>query len=92
MSDNMFDPLGMWASLVKPPTYESKEELEEPHYIDQIVDQVYDVHGHTMTELVTESVSAGVVAERARCLNIIRTQLKSLEDLGQVIKLIEDKE
>ncbi len=83
---NPFDPFGVFSE------WKGQEpETEELSYIDEIANEVYDLHTDTMFNVISEGVHAGVFAERERVLHILRTELKSLEDLGRVIKLVESK-
>lgn len=85
---NPFDPFGVFGEWKG----QEPEDNEELGYIDEIANEVYEAHGDNLYNIMVDSVSAGVLAERSRVLHILRTELKSLEDLGHVIKLIESKE
>lgn len=83
---NPFDPFGVFNEWKGQQT-ESESEYEswETTALQEILGQQQE----QIDNVITDAAWAGILAERQRCLDIIRRELKSLEDVGRVVQLIQ---
>lgn len=81
---NPFDPFGVFGEW-KGQEPESEYESWEGKALQEILDNTHE----QIDNVITDAAWAGIQAERARCLDIIRRELKSLEDVGRVMQLIQ---
>lgn len=81
---NPLDPFGVfgdWRGQEPEDEYESWETAALQEILNDSHEQIDNV--------ITDAAWAGILKERQRCLDIIRNELKSLEDVGRVVQLIQ---
>lgn len=81
---NPFDPFGVfgeWRGQGPESEYESWE--------TKTLQEILNSNHEQIDNVITDAAWAGILAERQRCLDIISHELKSLEDVGRVMQLIQ---
>lgn len=81
---NPFDPFGVfgeWRGQESEDEYESWETSTLQEILSDQSEQIDNV--------ITDAAWAGILAERQRCLDIIRRELESSEDVDRVVQLIQ---
>lgn len=86
MSKNIFDPFGVfgeWKGQDPDDEYETWE--------TRTLKEILEDQSQQIDNVITDAAWAGILAERDRCLSIIRQNLSS-EDADRVIHLIQGTE
>lgn len=81
---NPFDPFGVfgeWQGQEPESEYESWE--------TKTLQEILNSNHEQIDNVITDAAWAGILAERQRCLDIVRRELKSLEDVERVMQLIQ---
>lgn len=84
---NPFDPFGVfgeWKGQEPEDEYESWETTTLQEILADSQEQIDNV--------ITDAAWAGMLKERQRCLDIIRSELRTLEDVDRVVQLIQGSE
>lgn len=80
---NPFDPFGVFDG------WKGQTPDEEPSWDDNAIQEILDEHHEQIDSVIAEAAWAGIVAERNRCLDIIRQNIKSQDEVDRVVQLIQ---